>query len=61
MRSKPLSLTILVTLLLSSFAYADSPLTSTNFSNAYLNEPVVIKASKVKGKLSNELLIYLTD
>ena len=61
MKVKPLILTIFTTLLLSSVANADSPLTSTEFSKAYLNEPILVKASKVKGKLSNELMIYLTD
>ena len=54
-------LTLILFFLLSSICFADSPLTSTEFSKAYLNEPVVIKASKAKGKLSNELMIYLTD
>jgi len=61
MKIKPLILVLFITLLLGSFAYADSPLTSTNFSRAYLNEPIIVKASKSKGKLSKELMIYLTD
>ena len=54
-------LTLIVFLLLSSICFADSPLTSTEFSNAYLTEPIIVKASTSRGKLSNELMIYLTD
>ena len=53
--------TLIFFLLLSSICFADSPLTSTEFSKAYLNEPILVKASKSKGILSNELMFYLTD
>lgn len=39
---------------------ADSPLTSTNFSKAYKNEPVVIQAAKAKGQIDNSLMEYIT-
>ena len=38
---------------------ADSPLTSTEISRAYLNVPIVIKASKAKGELTVALMKYL--
>ena len=53
--------TLIFFLLLSSICFADSPLTSTGFSKAYLNEPILVKASKSKGILSKELMFYLTD
>ncbi|GEM_PF-1191098 len=40
---------------------ADSPLTSTEISRAYLNVPIVIKASKTKGELTVALMKYLMD
>ena len=53
--------TLIFFLLLSSICFADSPLTSTEFSKAYLNEPILVKASKSRGILSKELMSYLTD
>jgi len=38
---------------------ADSPLTSTDFSKAYLNEKIVIIASETNGILSEELAVWL--
>lgn len=40
---------------------ADSPLTSTDFSIAYLDEPIVIKAGEAEGILSHELMNFLSD
>ncbi len=54
-------MTIFVLALFSSAVFADSPLTSTNFSAAYSEEPIVIAASKTEGQLTNELMDYLTD
>jgi hypothetical protein len=42
-------------------AFADSPLTSTNFSDAYQNEPMVAKAAAANGILTEELAAYLAD
>ena len=40
--------------------YADSPLTATNFYKAYLEEPIVTKALNTRGKIYEEILVYLT-
>jgi hypothetical protein len=44
----------------SAFALADSPLTNTNFSNAYLDIPIVLKATQSKGMLTSEMMEYLS-
>ena len=36
-------------------------ITSTDFSKAYRNETIIIKASKANGKLTKEFMIYLCD
>lgn len=60
MKLKKLGLAICVLVFLSITAFADSPLTSTDFSNAYSGEPIVIAASNTNGVLTNELMDYLT-
>jgi hypothetical protein len=40
---------------------ADSPLTSTEISTAYKDKPIVIAASKAEGKLTNELMNYISN
>lgn len=42
-------------------ALADSPLTSTNFSDAYLDDPTVTKAGETGGLLNDELMNFLID
>lgn len=42
-----------------SIVFADSPLTSTEFSKAYQNDPIIVKASKTNGRLTPELINYL--
>ena len=44
-----------------SKVYADSPLTSTEFSAAYTSEAIVMKASATQGKLTAELISYLVQ
>lgn len=44
----------------SAIAKADSPLTYTNFYKAYLDIPIVLKASQSKGEMTNEMIEYLT-
>ncbi len=61
MKLKKLGLAICVLVFLSITAFADSPLTSTDFSNAYTDEPIVITASNTNGVLTEELMNYLTD
>lgn len=59
MRIKKLLRLFAVVLALNLVALADSPLTSTNFSQAYSNEKIVITASEANGVLTNELMEYL--
>ena len=52
---------ILISLLLVSVTYADSPLTSTDFYYAYEDVLLVKQAKQAKGKLSKEMLTYLAE
>lgn len=42
-------------------ALADSPLTSTDFADAYKNEPMVVSAGTANGILTEELAAFLAD
>ena len=53
-------LVLFFTLFTINHIYADSPLTSTNFYKAYLEEPIVTKALNTRGKIYEEILVYLT-
>lgn len=53
-------LVLFFTLFTINHIYADSPLTSTDFYKAYLEEPIVTKALKTRGKITEEILVYLT-
>ena len=55
---KKIFLILLLTLTFNS-AFADSPLTSTNFYKAYMDIPLVNKTSKSKGILTDEVFNYL--
>ncbi len=46
---------------LAASAFADSPLTSTNFSEAYEDEPVVIAAKDANGVINRQLMAYLVN
>lgn len=61
MKQKPVIL--FIALLISSIlnVFADSPLTSTDFSKAYLNESIIAQASNAKGVLTDQLMDYLID
>ncbi len=61
MKLKRILLSTCLLLIGSLTVFADSPLTSTDFADAYANEEIVIKASKTNGVLTNELMDYLTD
>lgn len=61
MKLKKTLLAICVLVFLSSVVSADSPLTSTDFSEAYSEEPIIIAASKTDGEITNELMDYMTD
>ncbi|NNE99198.1 MAG: hypothetical protein HKN25_09290 [Pyrinomonadaceae bacterium] len=54
-------LTLFTALFLTSNAFADSPLTSTNFSDAYADEPIVVAAADAKGVLNDWLAAYLAN
>ena len=47
--------------LLSSIAFADSPLTSTEFYKAYDTNPILQEVSKSNGVLSDKLMFFLED
>ena len=61
MKTKTNLLMLLALFSLNSVVFADSPLTSTPFSDAYQNEPIIIKASKTNGLLTIDLMDYLAD
>lgn len=50
---------LIIGLLSSQNLFADSPLTSTNFSKAYKDSKIIQLASKTEGKLTIELMDYL--
>ena len=52
---------VVIMLLCSSAAMADSPLTSTYYANVYKSEKVVKKAIKADGKITRALMKYLAD
>ena len=45
----------------SAVLFADSPLTSTDFSNAYMDEPIVQNAAMKNGILTEDLMSFLSD
>lgn len=48
-------LILIISLLSTQYLFADSPLTSTEISNAYKDSEIVQKATKAKGVLNDEL------
>jgi hypothetical protein len=52
---------LLATLFVSSLAFADSPLTSTDFAQAYKDVPIVQSAARSNGTLTEEHMAFLTD
>ena len=52
---------ILLTIFCLNSVFADSPLTSTDFGNAYLDIPIVQKAFVSKGSITNEMMDYIED
>ena len=54
-------LTVFAALILTSNAFADSPLTSTGFSEAYADEPIVVEAAEAKGVINDRLMAYLAS
>ena len=51
---------LILGLLVGQNLYGDSPLTSTNFSQAYQDSRIIKLASKEEGKLTKKLMKYLT-
>lgn len=58
---KKICCSIVVIFYITSSAYADSPLTYTNFYKAYMDVPEVKKALESKGYLSQDLIIYIAN
>ncbi len=54
-------LAVITFALLTSNAFADSPITSTKFADAYLDEPIVVAAAEAKGVINEELMEYLSS
>lgn len=52
---------LILFLLISQYTFADSPLTSTDFSQAYLDIPIVQEAFKSKGRMTNEMMEYIDN
>jgi hypothetical protein len=52
---------IFLILLISQYVFADSPLTSTDFYNAYKDVSLVQEASASKGRITNEMMEYIND
>lgn len=61
MKTKALFISLLVFVLPIQKLFADSPLTSTDFSRAYQSEFIVSKAQNAEGELNPELAEYLID
>jgi len=52
---------IIIFFLICQFAFADSPLTSTYFADAYKNEKIVQYAQDQKGVINRKILKYLSS
>ncbi|MEK0420650.1 MAG: hypothetical protein EBV15_00725 [Bacteroidetes bacterium] len=52
---------LIIGLLITSTAKADSPLTSTNFATAYNSEQIVMAAARARGKVTKQIMEYLID
>ncbi len=61
MKSNKIALIICILILFSSAVFADSPLTSTNFAAAYMDQPMVVAASKTSGYINNYIMDYITE
>ena len=61
MNLKKTTLAVFFTAVLSAAAYADSPITSTHFGEAYMDEPIVVVVDYADGVLNSRLLEYLAS
>ena len=52
---------LILILLISQYTFADSPLTSTDFYKAYMDVPLVQKALNSKGKITNEIMLFINS
>ena len=59
MKINSILLTLITIFSITLTVFADSPLTSTDFSDAYQDEEIIIKASEANGQLTKELMKYL--
>ena len=59
--TKILFLTVFTVAMMTSTALADSPITSTKFADAYMDEPIVVAAGQAKGVITEELMDYLSS
>ncbi len=61
MKIRRIVLSIFAVAAFSTVALADSPLTSTKFSDAYMDEPIVVAAGKTNGIIDNQLMEFLAS
>lgn len=61
MNLKKTSLAVLLTAVLAAAAYADSPITSTEFGGAYMDEPIVVVVDYADGVLNSRLMEYISS
>lgn len=54
-------LAVFTAAVLTSNAFADSPITSTKIADAYLDEPIVAAAANANGVIDDELMEYLSS
>ena len=52
---------LILIILISQYAFADSPLTSTDFYKAYMDVPLIKKTTNSTGVLTDEVFEYLTS
>ena len=52
---------VFTSVLLATSTFADSPITSTKFADAYMDEPIVVAAEEAKGVINDELMGYLAS
>lgn len=61
MKIRNTALTVLAIAVFAGTAFADSPITSTDFAKAYQDEPIVIAARDAKGVINEPLMEYLAS
>ena len=61
MSPKKTALAVFVTAVLTTASFADSPLTSTDFAEAYMDEPIAAAAGEANGVINERLMEYLAN